>query len=77
MKKYFAIIFFILFTNNTLASIKNNIIENLLNIENLSFKFEQNTNGKIENGECIIEYPKKSIVNIKLKKNYLYLMEIL
>jgi outer membrane lipoprotein-sorting protein len=71
MKKYFAIIFFILFTNNTLASIKSNIIENLLNIENLSFKFEQNTNGKIENGECIIEYPKKIYCEYKIKKKLL------
>ena len=65
MKKYSVIIFFILLTNNTFASFKNNIIENLSNIENISFEFEQNTNGKIENGECIIKYPKKSIANIK------------
>ncbi len=26
---------------------------------NLDFKFEQNINGKIENGNCTIEYPKK------------------
>ena len=26
---------------------------------NLDFKFEQNVNGKIENGNCTIEYPKK------------------
>ena len=25
----------------------------------MEFKFEQNINGKIENGNCIIEYPKK------------------
>ena len=29
------------------------------NTENLNFKFEQNINGKIENGNCIIKYPKK------------------
>ena len=29
------------------------------NTENLSFKFEQNINGKVENGNCIIQYPKK------------------
>ena len=28
-------------------------------INNLSFQFEQNINGKIENGNCIIQYPKK------------------
>ena len=39
---------------------KENIINNLKNINNLSFNFEQNINGKIENGNCIIEYPKKN-----------------
>ena len=38
---------------------KNNIIKNLKNTENFDFKFEQNINGKIENGQCTIEYPKK------------------
>ncbi len=71
MKKYSFIIFFILLTNNTFASFKNNIIENLSNTENISFKFEQNTNGKIENGECIIEYPKKIYCEYKIKKKLL------
>ena len=31
------------------------------NTENLSFKFEQNINGKVENGNCIIQYPKKIV----------------
>ena len=46
---------------NNLAhgSIKDNIINKLNVIDNLSFVFEQNINGKIENGNCIIEYPKK------------------
>ena len=59
MKK---IIFFILilsFNTNAHASVKQNIINNLNNIENLNFKFEQNINDKIETGYCIIEYPKK------------------
>ena len=59
MKKIFLIIFFIISTNNVSASIKDNIINKLKNIENISFNFEQNINGKIENGNCIIEYPKK------------------
>ena len=58
LKYYFIFIFFILFSN-TQASNKNKIIENLQNTENLSFKFEQNINGKVENGNCIIQYPKK------------------
>ena len=41
------------------ADNKEKIIENLNNISNFSFKFEQNINGKIENGNCVIEYPKK------------------
>ena len=41
------------------ANNKEKIIENLFNTRNLDFKFEQNINGKIENGNCTIEYPKK------------------
>ena len=41
------------------AEIKNKIIQNLKDTNNLDFKFEQNINGKIENGNCTIEYPKK------------------
>ena len=59
MKKIFFFFFFILLNSNALASIKENIIQNLKTIENISFKFEQNINGKIENGNCIIQYPKK------------------
>ena len=43
----------------TKAKIKEKIIQNLLNTNNISFNFEQNINGKIENGNCIIQYPKK------------------
>ena len=43
----------------TNADIKNKILKNLKNTKNLDFKFEQNINGKIENGNCTIEYPKK------------------
>ena len=41
------------------AEIKDKIIQNLKNTKNLNFNFEQNINGKIENGNCTIEYPKK------------------
>ena len=59
MKKiYFILIYFSIISSVT-ASIKENIIEKFSNIENVSFDFEQNINGKIENGNCIIEYPKK------------------
>ena len=59
MYKYYLVIIFLIFCSNTKADNKQNIIENLQNIENLNFKFEQNINGKIENGVCTIEYPKK------------------
>ena len=58
MFKYF-VIFFIILYSNAQATNKDKIIKNLQSTENLSFKFEQNINGKIENGSCIIEYPKK------------------
>ena len=59
MKKIFMSFAIIIFTSNASASIKNNIIQNLNNIDNMSFIFEQNINGNIENGECIIKFPKK------------------
>ncbi len=61
MKKIILVFFIINFTFSDFAkgSIKKNIIGNLISIKNLSFNFEQNINGKIETGNCIIEYPKK------------------
>ena len=59
MKKNFLILFLTLFFTNVLASDKKNIIQNFNNIKNLTFEFEQNINGKLENGKCIIQYPKK------------------
>ena len=59
MKRIILIIVFILIENNAFASAKENIINKLRNIENISFNFEQNINSKIENGDCTIEYPKK------------------
>lgn len=59
MKKYNLILILIFITSEALASNKKEIINNLKNTNNLSFNFEQNINGKIENGNCIIEYPKK------------------
>ena len=54
------IIFYCLFFfSNSNANNKEKIINNLKIINTLSFKFEQNIEGKIENGNCVIEYPKK------------------
>jgi outer membrane lipoprotein-sorting protein len=49
------------------ASNKDKIIENLKNTKNLNFNFEQNINGKVENGNCTIKYPKK--IYCKYQKN--------
>jgi outer membrane lipoprotein-sorting protein len=59
MFKYFLILFFFILFSNTHAENKDKIIENLQNTENLNFEFEQNINGKVENGNCTIQYPKK------------------
>ena len=59
MLKYSLIFFFLLFFSKTYADYKEKIIEKLQSTENLVFEFEQNINGKIENGNCTIEYPKK------------------
>ena len=48
---------------NSYADIGNKIIENLNNTSNFSFEFEQNINGKIESGNCTVEYPKKIYCN--------------
>ena len=53
MFKYFLFLFFFVFINNTNANNKTQIIENLEKTKNLSFEFEQNINGKIENQTCI------------------------
>ena len=59
MKIFIILLILICITFETLASTKQNIIQNLKDTQNLSFNFEQNINGKIENGYCTIEYPKK------------------
>tara|TARA_Y100001980_G_C14429152_1_gene218107 strand:- start:180 stop:728 length:549 start_codon:yes stop_codon:yes gene_type:complete len=59
MKYFFLVVLFISVSSKVSASFKNDIIQNLKNTQNLSFNFEQNINGKLENGNCIIEYPKK------------------
>ena len=63
MFKFFFISIFLILLSNTHANNKDKIIENLQNTENFNFKFEQNINGKIENGNCTIQYPKKIYCN--------------
>tara|TARA_B100001057_G_scaffold123218_1_gene122069 strand:+ start:2159 stop:2710 length:552 start_codon:yes stop_codon:yes gene_type:complete len=59
MKKI--LIFFLIINFKSVAQglVNEKIIRNLQNIDNLGFEFEQNIDGKIESGNCIIEYPKK------------------
>ena len=58
---------FLILVSNAQADDKREIIKNLQNIINLNFNFEQNINGKIENGNCTIQYPKK--IYCKYTKN--------
>ena len=67
MKKIFLTLIIIFLNTKTFASIKINIIQNLKNIENVTFNFEQNINGKIESGSCTIEYPKKIFCKYNLE----------
>ena len=59
MLRYFLIFFLFIYTSISNAEIKDKIVQNLKDTKNLDFKFEQNVNGKIENGNCTIEYQKK------------------
>ena len=58
LRAFYTFMLIILITNSN-AEIKDKIIQNLKKTNNLDFKFEQNINGKIENGNCTVEYPKK------------------
>ena len=66
MKKYFIILFLIFITDKSSADIKENIIQKLKDVKNISFNFEQNINGKVENGNCVVQYPKKIYCKYKL-----------
>ena len=60
LKKIILSFFFLLnFIEPLYASIKDEIINNLIKINNLSFNFKQTIGEKTEEGNCTIEYPKK------------------
>ena len=61
MLRYFLIFFLFMCTSISNAEVKEKIILNLKDTKNLDFKFEQNVNGKIENGNCTIEYQNKKL----------------
>ena len=71
---FYRIFFFTILTiqfipNEAAASIKEDIIDNLKNTKNISFNFEQNINGEIETGNCVLEYPKKIFCKYASKNN--------
>ena len=74
MKKYL-LIFLFFFYSTSFASIKENIIKNLNDINNLSFNFEQNINGKIEKGSCSLEYQKKIFCKYNLANNKIMVVD--
>ena len=59
MNRTYLIILIILIPFNVLAGVKDKIIYNLNNLENINFKFIQTIEGKDEKGKCTIAYPKK------------------
>ena len=59
MLRIFYILLIFFFTTNASTDNNEKIIQNLKYTQNLQFRFEQNINGKVENGKCTIEYPKK------------------
>ena len=67
MKKILFILVICFVITKSFASNKENIIQNLISIDNITFNFEQNINGKIENGTCTIAYPKKIFCKYNLK----------
>ena len=59
MLKVLFLVFLISLSSKVNANNKDQIINKLKNTSNLNFDFEQNINGKIEFGNCTIQYPKK------------------
>ena len=63
----FILLFFLFAITEASANIKEKIIQNLNTVNNLTFNFEQNINGKTENGHCALSYPKKIFCKYNLK----------
>lgn len=59
MLKILIILFSLILITSAKANNKEKIIKNLEDTKNLNFQFEQNINGKLERGNCTIQYPKK------------------
>jgi outer membrane lipoprotein-sorting protein len=67
MFKQYLILIFLILISNANSDNKDKIIENLQNTKNLNFNFEQNINGKVEFGNCTVQYSKK--IFCKYQKN--------
>ena len=59
MLRFLLLVCLISLSSEVNANNKDQIINKLKNTSNLNFDFEQNINGKIEFGNCTIQYPKK------------------
>ena len=59
MKKIIIILIILNIENIVKASTKDEIITNFKKIKNISFDFKQTVDGKVEEGTCTIQYPKK------------------
>ena len=59
IKKIIIILIIFNVTKIVKASTKDEIIINLKKIKNISFDFKQTVDDKMEEGNCIIQYPKK------------------
>ena len=60
-------LFFLFSMAEASANVKKKIIQNLETTDNLTFNFEQNVNGKTENGHCALSYPQKIFCKYNLK----------
>ena len=58
-KKFFLVLLFISFSFNLSANQKNQIINQLNNLNSLEFTFNQLVNEKLEKGSCLLEFPGK------------------
>ena len=68
IKKFIIFLIIFNFIIHAKASIKDEIIFSFKKIENISFNFKQTIDEKIEEGNCIIKYPKKIFCSYDLKR---------
>ena len=68
LRSFYTFVLIILITNSN-AEIKDKIIQNLKTTNNLTFNFEQNVNGKTQNGNCALSFPRKIFCEYNLENN--------